>query len=73
MCVRIPEVYAAYNKGQFSVQMGDRNHFGRNEADKTIENNISRDVKTGGGYIEFRRGVYHKLLREYLSLISSHT
>ena len=33
-------------KGQFSVQMGDRNHFGRNEADKTIENNISRDIKT---------------------------
>ena len=73
MCVKIPDVYAAYNKGQFSVQLGDRNHFGRNEADKTIENNIGRDVKTGGGYIGFGRDVYNKLLRAYLSLISSQT
>ena len=59
--------------GEGGRGQGGRNHFGRNEADKTIENNISRDVKTGEGYIGFRRGVYNKLLREYLSLISSHT
>jgi len=37
-----------------SVQMAGRNPFGRNEADKTIENTINLDCKTGGGYIGFR-------------------
>ena len=75
----MPEVYAVFNKGQFSVQKGGRNTFARNEADKTIENNISRDVKTGEGYNGFsvnfaatqrwvlnntRCGFYIKLLRE---------
>ena len=88
LSVRMPEVYTAFNKGQFSVQMGARNSFGRNEADKTIENTINRDCKTGGGYTGFsanfaatqrwvlndtRRGVYRKLLREHLSITSSHT
>ena len=56
--------------------------FGRNEADKTVENIINRDCKTGGGYIGFsanfaatqrwvlnasRRGTYGKLLIEHLS------
>ena len=83
--VKKPEVYTAFIKGQFSVQMGDRNPFGRNEADKTIENTINRDCKTGGGYIGFsanfaatqrwvlndtRRGVYRKLLREHLLVTS---
>ena len=86
--VRMPEVYTAFNKGHFSVQMGGRNPFGRNEADKTIENTINRDCKTGGGYIGFsanfaatlrwvlndtRRGVYRKLLREHLSITPSQT
>ena len=77
------KVYTAFNRGQFSVQMGGRNPFGRNEADKTIENTINRDCKTGGGYIGFsanfattqrwvlndtRRGVYRKLLCEHLSI-----
>ena len=68
--------------------MGARNSFGRNEADKTIENTINRDCKTGGGYTglsanfaatqrwvlnDTRRGVYRKLLREHLSITSSHT
>lgn len=88
LSVRMPEVYTAFNKGQFSVQMGGRNPFGRNEADKTIENTINRDCKTGGGYIGFsanfaatqrwvlndtRRGVYRKLLREHLFITSSQT
>ena len=79
----MPEVYNAFLNGEFSVQMGEANHFGRNEADKTIENTINRDCKTGGGYIGFsanfaatqcwvlnapRRGTYRKLLREHLSI-----
>ena len=37
----MPEVYAAFSNGQFSIQMGKRNPFGRNEADKTVENTIN--------------------------------
>ena len=51
--VTMPEVYSAFMDGQFSVQMGKVNPFGENEADKTIENTINRDYKTGGGYIGF--------------------
>ena len=58
------------------------NPFGQNEADKTIENTINRDFKTGGGCIGFstnfataqrlvlnasRRVAYRKILREHLS------
>ena len=82
----MPEVHAAFSNGQFSVQMGKRNPFGRNEADKTIENTINRDCKTSGGYIGFsanfpatqrwvlndtRRAVYSKLLRDHLSLTTN--
>ena len=49
----MPEVYNAFLNGEFSVQMGEANPFGRNEANKTIENTINRDCKTGGGYIGF--------------------
>ena len=78
-----PEVYAAFCNGEFSVQMSPSNPFGGNEADKTIENTINRDCKTGGGYIGFsasfpatqrwvlnasRRAKYRKLIREHLSL-----
>ena len=80
---KMPEVQNAFENGEFSVQMGDKNPFGRNEADKTIENTINRDCKTGGGYIGFsanfaatqrwvlnasRRGSYRKLLREHLEI-----
>ena len=79
--VTMPEVYSAFTEGQFSVQMSRNNPFGRNEADKTIENTNNRDCKTGGGYIGFsanfaatqrwvlnesRRGLFRKLLREHL-------
>ena len=82
----MPEVYAAFSNGQFSIQMGKRNPFGRNEADKTIENTINRDCKTSGGYIGFsanfaatqrwvlngtRRAAYKKLMREHLSIAKS--
>ena len=80
---KMPEVQNAFENGEFSVQMGDKNPFGRNEADKTIESTINRDCKTGGGYIGFsanlaatqrwvlnasRRGSYRKLLREHLAV-----
>ena len=47
--VRMLEVYTAFNKGHFSVQMGACDSFRRNEADKTIENAINCGSKTGGG------------------------
>ena len=53
LSVTMPEVYRAFKDGQFSVQMRKDNPFGRNEADKTIENTINRDCKTGGGYVGF--------------------
>ena len=34
--------------GEFAVQMRNTNPFGRNEADKTIENTINRDCKAKG-------------------------
>ena len=49
----MPEVHLAFKEGQFSVQMSKDNPFGRNEADKTIENTINRDCKTVGGYVGF--------------------
>ena len=48
-----PEVYTVFCNGEFSVQMSPSNSFGGNEADKTIENTINRDCKTGGEYIGF--------------------
>ena len=78
-----PEVYAAFCNGEFSVQMSHSNPFGRNEADKTIENTINRDCKTGGRYIGFsasflaiqrwvlnasRRAKYRQLIREHLAM-----
>ena len=46
--VTMSEVYSAFTDGQLSVQMGKVNLFGQNEADKTIENTINKDCKTGG-------------------------
>ena len=81
----MPEVYNAFLNGEFSVQMGEANPFGRNEADKTIENTINKDCKTRGGYIGFsanfaatqhwvlnasRRGTYRKLLRTFINQTS---
>ena len=82
--VTMPEVYNAFKDGQLFVQKSRNNPFGRNEADKTIENTLNRDCKTGGGYIGFsanfiatqrwvlnesRRGLFRKLLSsEHLSV-----
>ena len=88
LSVTMPEVYRAFKDGQFSVQMSKDNPFGRNEAEKTIENTINRDYKTGGGYVGFsanfataqkwvlkdsRRGMFRKLLREHLSMTPDKT
>ena len=54
--VTMLEVYSAFMDGQFSVQMGKVNPFGQDEADKTIENTINRDCKTGGGLYR----IWHK-------------
>ena len=77
-----PEVYEALCRGEFSVQMNSSNPFGRNEADKTIENTINRDCKTSGGFTGFstsfsatqrwvlnlsRRGHYRRMLQEHIS------
>ena len=82
----MPEVYPAFNKGHFSVQMRGCDPCGRNEANKTIENTINHDCKMGGGYFGFsanfaaiqkwvlndtKRGVYRTFLREHLSITSS--
>ena len=63
--------------------MNKYNTFGRNEADKTIENTINRDYKTSGGYIGFssnfsatqrwvlndaRRGHFRRLFREQIGV-----
>ena len=79
-------VYDAFVAGHFSVQMSKDNPFCQNEADKTIENTVNRDCKTGGGYIGFsanfaatqrwvlnncRRSSYRRLFREHLSLVSN--
>ena len=54
LCVRMPRCTQPSPKASFPLfQMGGCNPFGRNEADKTSENIISRDVNTGGGYIGF--------------------
>ena len=46
-----PEVYIAFCNGEFSVQTSLSNPFRGNETDKTIENTINRDSKTGGEFI----------------------
>ena len=81
----MPDVYKAFMNGEFAVQMNNTNPFGRNEADKTIENTINRDCKTKGGLKGFstnfsttqrwvlnasRRSAYKKMLREQLTFNS---
>lgn len=88
LSVTIPGVYRAFKNVQFSFQMSKDNPFSRNEANKTIENTVNRDFKTGGGYVGFsvnfastqrwmlndsRRGMFKKLLREHLSMTPDKT
>ena len=44
-----PDVYNDFQKGQFSVQISEKNTFGCMEADKVIETTINKDTKTPGG------------------------
>ena len=48
-----PEVYRSFMDGNFSVQLSDRNTFGRIEPDKCIEMTINKDTKTPGGTTGF--------------------
>ena len=74
--VKMRDVQNAFENGEFSVQMSDKNPLGRNQADNIMYSTIKRDRKTGGGYIGFnanfsaiqrwvlnasRRGSYRKL------------
>ena len=67
----MPEVYNAFLNGEFSVQMGEANPFGLNEADKTIENiGFSANFAATQRWVSnaSRRETYRKLLREHLSI-----
>lgn len=44
-----PEVYQHYIEGEFSVQLGKNNPFGKIPIDQTIEETANRDTKTAGG------------------------
>ena len=46
-----PEACTVFCNGEFSIQMSLSNPFRGNEADKTIENTMNRDCKTGDEYI----------------------
>ena len=82
LCVRTPETYAAHNKGKFSVQVGGggggAGGWGVIILDETKLTRLLRTTLVATSRREeatsgFRRDVYNKLLREYLSLISSPT
>ena len=71
-----PDVYNEFQKGQFSVQISEKNTFGRMEADKVIETTINRDTKTPGGtageakfsqaYIACLNNLLHLLINKFL-------
>lgn len=47
------DVYEAFCKGEFAVQLSDMHTFSSVEADKAIEMTINKDCKTTGGFIGF--------------------
>ena len=67
--------------GNFSVQLSENNSFRRNDADKTIENTINKEMKTPGGIKGFyinrasvdrwtlnarRRAIFRAVLHKHL-------
>ena len=48
-----PEIHDFFSRGHFAVQLSHNNPFGKNDADKTIENTINKDTKTPGGINRF--------------------
>ena len=44
-----PGVYDEFTKGAFSVQIGDKNPFGRIPVDQAIEETVNKDTQTPGG------------------------
>ena len=48
-----PDVYDAFQAGQFSVQMSCSNPFGKIPVDQTTEATVNKDTQTPGGTIRF--------------------
>ena len=48
-----PEVYQEFKKGNFLVQLSERNSFGRCEPDRVTKTTINKDTKTPGGLTGF--------------------
>ena len=48
-----PEVYQEFKKGNFLVQLSERNPFGRCEPDRVTKTTINKDTKTPGGLTGF--------------------
>ena len=44
-----PDVYTEFMEGQFSVQLGSTNPFGRIPVDQAIEETVNKDTQTAGG------------------------
>ena len=66
-----PEIHRQLEEGGFSVQLGEKNTFGRIPMDQTIEETINKDTQTPGGTKGFstREGAVKKfyMAAEYCS------
>ena len=45
----LPYVHAEFMQGEFSVQLGSNNPFGRIPVDQTIKEAVNKDTQTSGG------------------------
>ena len=43
------ETYVSFTDGRFSVQLGDKNPFGRIPVDQVVEETVNKDTQTAGG------------------------
>ena len=83
---RHPDVHQQFTEGMFSVQIGDRNPFGRIPVDQATEETVNKDTKTPGGTCRFSlnnsavtryyltaeyRSSYIKILRDMLRMNQS--
>lgn len=53
LAVDYPEIYQAFQDGNFAVQLTDQNPFGRIPVDQTTEVTVNRDTQTVGGTTKF--------------------
>lgn len=67
-----PDVLAYFRSGGFSVQLGDKNPFGRVPVDQTCEETVNKDTQTPGGTKGFslkpRAVSKYYLIAEYRSI-----